>query len=137
SVCVFRVAQEVLQNAVKYSHAQHVAVRLSGESGRLVLSAEDDGVGSDRDAAGGRGLGLLSMRERVEAIGGDLKIRSTPGAGTSVRVSVPLTAADAGAVAVWPAPRRRSRRSGTVAQGAGERRSRPRRGGAESGAGAW
>src|SRR5262249_51491837 len=40
TVCLFRVAQEVLQNALKYSHAQHVAVRLSGESGRLVLSAE-------------------------------------------------------------------------------------------------
>jgi signal transduction histidine kinase len=57
------------------------------------LTVTDDGVGFDVDAAWGKGLGLISMAERLEAIGGRLDIRSEPGAGTHLEASVPLPVA--------------------------------------------
>jgi signal transduction histidine kinase len=94
--------QEALQNALKYSRARQVSVHLTGRAERLTLSVVDDGVGFDVDAAtSGRGLGLISMHERVEAVGGTLKIHSTPGAGTRLEVTVPLHEVDeTGPVAV-------------------------------------
>ena len=89
TLCLFRIAQEALQNAIKYSGAHHVSVHLSGADG-LTLTIVDDGVGFDVNAAWGRGLGLISMNERVEAVGGTFEIRSEPGAGTRVGVTVPL-----------------------------------------------
>ena len=65
-------------------------MHLAGESQRLVLTVADDGVGFDVDAAWGSGLGLISMRERLETIDGSFTIRSTPGAGTCLDVVVPL-----------------------------------------------
>jgi signal transduction histidine kinase len=100
TLCLFRVAQETLQNAIKYSKATRVDVRLAGTPGALTLTAVDDGVGFDVGGAWSRGLGLLSMRERVEAIGGGLRIDSTPGAGTRLEVTVPLDAGRADSVAV-------------------------------------
>jgi signal transduction histidine kinase len=93
TLCLFRVVQEALQNAFKYSKAQHLRVHLNGGSERLVLTVSDDGVGFDVDAAWGKGLGLISMVERLEAIGGRLEIRSAPGAGTRLEASVPLRVA--------------------------------------------
>jgi signal transduction histidine kinase len=100
TVCLFRVAQEALQNAVKYSGARHISVALRGGNERLELTTADDGAGFDVDAAWGKGLGLVSMRERVEAVGGELQIQSAPGAGARVQISVPLTMGQAGTVAV-------------------------------------
>jgi signal transduction histidine kinase len=65
---------------------------LRGESDHLVLTIVDDGVGFDVDAVWGRGLGLISMRERLEALGGSIEIRSKPGSGTSIEVRVLLLA---------------------------------------------
>jgi signal transduction histidine kinase len=90
TLCLFRVAQEALQNAVKYARAKKVAVSLEGSPDGLALTVADDGVGFDVDAAWGKGLGLVSMRERLDAVGGTLDIRSTPGGGTRVQISVPL-----------------------------------------------
>ena len=89
-MCLFRVVQEALQNALKYSKAHEVSVHLSGRPEGLSLTIVDDGVGFDVDAAWGKGLGLISMGERLEAIGGTLEIRSTPGAGTRLEVTVPI-----------------------------------------------
>ena len=100
TLCLFRVAQEALQNAVKYSHARRVTLRLAGGPDSLVLSAVDDGTGFDVTGAWGRGLGLVSMRERVEAVGGVLQIQSSPGAGTRLEVTVPLGVGHAESVAV-------------------------------------
>ena len=87
---VLRIAQEALQNAVKHAHAHRVAVRLQGSDGML-LEVEDDGVGFDPGADGirSRRLGLTSMEERAEKIGGSISIESTPGEGTTVRLEVP------------------------------------------------
>ena len=90
TLCLFRVAQESLQNAVKYSQARHVTLELTCSAEILTLRTIDDGVGFDVEAAWGKGLGLISIAERLEALGGTLKIRSTPGGGTRVEVTVPL-----------------------------------------------
>jgi signal transduction histidine kinase len=68
-----------------------VSVHLNGGSKGLALTIVDDGVGFDVDAAWGKGLGLISMAERLEAIHGTLEIRSNPGAGTRVDVTAPLS----------------------------------------------
>jgi signal transduction histidine kinase len=91
SLCLFRIVQEALQNAVKYSEANKVSVDLCGVSDGIALTIVDDGVGFDVDAVWGSGLGLISMHERVEAIGGTFEIRSSPGAGTRLEVRVPAS----------------------------------------------
>jgi signal transduction histidine kinase len=90
TVCLFRVVQEALQNAAKYSRASHLSVALRQIGGSLALTVEDNGVGFDLAAVCDRGLGLISMRERVEAAGGAVEICSNPGRGTRVQVTTPL-----------------------------------------------
>ena len=90
TLCVFRVVQEALQNAVKHSGAREVSVRLTGGDNGLTLTVADDGTGFDVEGALGSGLGLISMRERLEAIGGTMTIQSAPGAGTRLEVVAPL-----------------------------------------------
>ena len=90
TLCLFRVVQEALQNAVKHSRARTVSMHLIGEPTALTLTIVDDGIGFDVDAAWGIGLGLVSIRERLDAIGGTFEIRSGPGAGTSLEVRAPL-----------------------------------------------
>jgi signal transduction histidine kinase len=96
TLCLFRVAQEALQNAIKYSKAGDVSVHLAGSPFGLTLSIVDDGVGFDVQAMWLKGLGLVSMKERLEAVGGSLEIRSTPGAGTRVEAAVPLDVVQSG-----------------------------------------
>jgi signal transduction histidine kinase len=86
---VLRIAQEALQNALRHADAEHVAVRLRDDRG-LLLEVSDDGVGFDPDLPGlrARRLGLTSMEERAKRIGGQLTIRSSAGAGTTVRLEV-------------------------------------------------
>ena len=90
TLSVFRVVQEAVQNALKHGRARTVTVDLRGGSNVLALTVSDDGVGFDVDAAWGEGLGLISMGERIEAIEGTLDIRSTPGGGTCLTITVPL-----------------------------------------------
>ncbi len=90
TVCLFRVVQEALQNALKYSRAQHLSVDLRGGPDGLSLCIVDDGVGFDVATAWGKGLGLISMVERLEAIDSTLEIHSRLGEGTSLEVTVPL-----------------------------------------------
>ena len=89
SLSLFRIVQEALQNALKYSKANKVSVDMRGVSDGIAMTIVDDGVGFDVDAVWGRGLGLVSMHERVEAMGGTFEIRSSPGAGTRLEVRVP------------------------------------------------
>ena len=93
SLSLFRVAQEALHNAARHSHAQHVRVRLRGNTAQLRLSIHDDGRGFDVDTAlAGEGLGLISMTERLRLVGGAVSIRSDPSYGTRVVARVPLRA---------------------------------------------
>jgi signal transduction histidine kinase len=85
---ILRIAQEALANALRHAEAEHVWVRLGAQDGQLVLEVRDDGVGFDPDAAAvrSRRLGLTSMEERAQRLGGRLTLRSEPGAGTTVRL---------------------------------------------------
>jgi signal transduction histidine kinase len=89
---ILRVAQEAIQNALRHAQAQRVTVRLQAEDGRLVVEVEDDGVGFDPGAPElrSRRLGLTSMEERAQRLGGSLEIRSAPQAGTTVRLETSL-----------------------------------------------
>jgi signal transduction histidine kinase len=89
ALCLFRVAQEALGNAVKHSGAGHVWVDLAGTESTVVLTIADDGMGFDVDGVLHEGLGLISMRERVESVGGALEIHARPAAGTRLTVTVP------------------------------------------------
>jgi PAS domain S-box-containing protein len=91
SLCLFRVLQEALQNAVKYSGVRHFTVELRGAPGEIQLTVSDFGIGFDKDEAmAHQGLGLISMRERVQMINGDFEIESEPGQGTTIHVRAPL-----------------------------------------------
>ena len=92
TLCLYRIAQEALQNAVKHSNARQASVHLSGSDDGLSMTVADNGVGFDVGAAWGKGLGLVSMVERLEPFGGSLNIRTRPGAGTRLELSVPLSA---------------------------------------------
>jgi signal transduction histidine kinase len=90
ALCLFRVAQEALANAVKHSQAGHIRIELAGGPSGLGMRINDDGKGFDIERMSDGGLGLTSMRERVEAIGGVMEIRTAPGAGTHLRITVPI-----------------------------------------------
>jgi len=89
---LFRVAQEALTNIVKHAHASHVAISVTPGEGAVRLIVEDDGIGFDPDGVAGpkgdSGWGLLSMTERVAAVGGSCTIESTPGSGTRIVAEV-------------------------------------------------
>jgi signal transduction histidine kinase len=88
-LCLFRITQEALQNIVKHSAAREVSIDLIGTECDLLLTIVDDGMGFEDETARNKGLGLISMGERLDAIGGSLTIRTRPGAGTRLEVSVP------------------------------------------------
>jgi len=91
ALCLYRVTQEALQNVVKHSGAKRATVELTAADGELRLTISDNGKGFDPEAVrAGGGLGLLSMRERVRLVHGQIQWRSQPGAGTRVDVRVPL-----------------------------------------------
>ena len=85
-VAVLRVAQEALHNALRHSDAGTVEVHLGEEGGKLVLTVRDDGKGFEQ--AESRGLGLVSMRDRAESVGGVMTVASARDEGTTVRVEV-------------------------------------------------
>ena len=89
SVELVRVLQEALANTRNHSGARQVEVTLRKEGRELWAEVTDDGCGFDTDSKS-KGVGLSGMRERVEALGGGLKVLSKPGRGTSVRINLPL-----------------------------------------------
>ena len=90
SLCLFRVLQEALQNAVKHSAQQNFRVEVRGTNEGISLTVSDSGIGFDwQDAINRGGLGLISMRERLRLVKGELSIRSEPGCGTTVLARVP------------------------------------------------
>ena len=96
---LYRIVQEALNNACRHAKASRATIRLE-QNGRLIRCiVSDDGVGFDVPAVvnrkGHTGLGLTGIRERLNAIGGDYRIISAPGQGTTLQVEIPLEAQDA------------------------------------------
>src|SRR6266571_396219 len=91
-LAVYRVMQEGLQNVHKHAHASSVGIAWSRANDSWVLHVTDDGMGFDlvKAARHKKSVGLLSMRERAELIGGSLQIQSTPGKGTAVTLLLPV-----------------------------------------------
>jgi len=88
---VFRLVQEALANVAKHSAADRVTVALEWTEDALKVTIEDNGRGFDLREAMGRGLGLANMQERVQALGGDIRITSRPGEGTRIEARIPLS----------------------------------------------
>jgi signal transduction histidine kinase len=94
SLCLFRIAQEALHNAIKYSGARDFTVELSGSDDTVELVVSDEGAGFDVQKARSKGgLGLVSMHERANLVYGKFSVESAPGKGTRILVAVPLTLA--------------------------------------------
>jgi PAS domain S-box-containing protein len=101
SLCLFRVLQEALHNAVRYSKVSRFEVELVGSSDAVSLVVRDGGVGFDPEKAmNGRGLGLISMQERLKLVSGRLSVESQRLRGTAIHATVPL--ADPSLRAVHP-----------------------------------
>lgn len=91
----FRIAQEAITNVLRHAGAQQISVHLHTKAGRLEMKIVDDGTGFDlaeveRHGHEGLGFGLMGMRERASLLGGRVEIISSPSAGTTVEVFLPL-----------------------------------------------
>jgi signal transduction histidine kinase len=94
-MALFRIVQEALTNVAKHARAEHVALTLRRSASEFVMSIVDDGVGLTKSAQAlepqNPALGLVTMRERAQAVGGAFKVESLPdGVGTRLTVRVPL-----------------------------------------------
>ena len=89
SLCLFRVVEEALSNAVRHSAAREAVVTLDDTPAEIVLRVSDSGRGFSSTGATSHGIGLVSMRERLHALGGTLVITSSPGKGTVVEARIP------------------------------------------------
>jgi signal transduction histidine kinase len=92
SLCFFRVLQEALHNSAKHSGVRYFQVELWGTPGEIHLTVSDSGAGFDIDAAkASRGLGLISMEERLKLLNGTLSIESPLHLGTTIHARVPIS----------------------------------------------
>jgi signal transduction histidine kinase len=85
---LFRIGQEILTNTVRHAHASRLTARLTFAPDEVRLDVIDDGCGFDPTRLG-KGYGLLGIKERVHAMGGQLAVRSAEGDGTSIVVTLP------------------------------------------------
>ncbi|MDI1257977.1 CHASE3 domain-containing protein [Aquabacterium sp.] len=90
SLTVYRLVQEAFTNIAKYAKANTVTVDLSAQDGRACIAVKDDGMGFDPSQQPSSAHGLLGMRYRVEAEGGELVLQSSAGQGTRISATVPL-----------------------------------------------
>jgi PAS domain S-box-containing protein len=91
-ITLFRIAQEALTNVAKHARANRVQVEFEQVDGHCVLIVTDDGVGIDparADNRARRGLGMVTMRERTQAVGGRFDVRNVPGSGTQISIEIP------------------------------------------------
>jgi signal transduction histidine kinase len=95
NVCLYRIAQEAIQNAAKHSECGQISVTLSAAADAVRLCVSDAGRGFDPSAAHySSGLGLVSMAERARSVGGQLSVRSAVDKGTRIEVTIPLAATE-------------------------------------------
>lgn len=89
-VAVYRVVQEAVTNAVRHAAPRQLRVRVRQRDASIEVTVEDDGSGFTPTPNGASGHGLRGMRERVELLGGEFSVRSAPGAGTTLQITLPL-----------------------------------------------
>jgi two-component system NarL family sensor kinase len=90
---LYRVIQESLRNVVKHASAKQVQVKLESVDSKVHLGIKDNGIGFDVSATSRKGgIGLLSMKERVRLVDGEIMLKSKPGHGTRIDVWAPLPA---------------------------------------------
>ena len=87
---VFRIVQEAVNNAVRHGKPTHIAISLEQVEGRLEVAVTDDGNGLKETPEGQPGIGLESMRQRAQLLGGDLSVQPRTDGGTVVRCWMPL-----------------------------------------------
>jgi signal transduction histidine kinase len=90
ATALYRIVQEGLTNVAKHARARKVSVLVTRKNGRVALVIEDDGVGFDPESPA-EGFGIQGMRERVDLLGGSLRLETRQGAGTTLAVEVPLS----------------------------------------------
>jgi PAS domain S-box-containing protein len=91
SRCLYRVLQEALQNVAKHSRATRVSIELWAKDDQLILTVGDNGIGFEKDRIRFEsGLGLVSMRERLNLVGGQFALSSAPGSGTRITATVQI-----------------------------------------------
>jgi two-component system sensor histidine kinase UhpB len=91
STAIFRIVQEALTNVARHSQATRVSVRLREKDEKLALTVTDNGVGINRaHILSPESLGIIGMRERLAAFGGELKLKGTPGRGTTLAIQIPV-----------------------------------------------
>ena len=92
-IALFRIAQEALNNVAKHARARRVEIALDHANSECVMSVQDDGIGFDDAAIASDkpkpGLGMVTMRERAQAVGGHFEVRALPGRGTQLTVRAP------------------------------------------------
>ncbi len=103
------MVQEALGNAAKHAGAKRALVSISASDGELHVAIRDDGHGFDLDHAKGKGLGLISMEERVRHLGGAFSIAAKPGHGTRIEIRLPLETTPVAPAAEGSTPSRRRR----------------------------
>jgi len=87
---VYRLVQEALRNVAKHSSARRAVVSISGKNGAILLSIKDAGRGFNPSRPRKRGLGLISMEERVRQSGGVFTLKTKPGEGVQIEARIPL-----------------------------------------------
>jgi signal transduction histidine kinase len=92
---IFRVVQEAITNIARHAAARNACILFNLSDEQVTISVDDDGIGFNVETLGieaddMRGLGLLSMRERLELLGGELDISSAPGQGTQIIIKLKL-----------------------------------------------
>ena len=90
-ICIYRLVQEALNNAIKHSGARNLSIQLTESAGAILLQIKDDGKGLDQPPRRSSGMGLHIMDYRAHLIGGNLQLQSGTN-GTTVSCSVPLNA---------------------------------------------
>jgi two-component system sensor histidine kinase UhpB len=89
-ITLFRIAQEALINVAKHAHAKSVQIDLEHVNGYCRMTVKDDGIGIDGSRRLRPGLGIVTMRERTQAMGGDFEVRNLAGGGTHIRIDIPV-----------------------------------------------
>lgn len=94
---LYRIGQEALHNVVKHANASHATLKIWRDGAMVRLSVTDDGSGFDPDAVPRGHIGLIGMRQRADLVGGDLRVSSRSGRGTTIEAAVPADAAPSAA----------------------------------------